>query len=225
VTSDERSRLEAKLSGYRLSAMYAAARTRHSSLVTKYMRFPAIDQLNMPCTYTAYHAGRLHPDGRRYLPLIVLQPDAASDMATSVTPAEFLLGVVDRHHRVAQDGVGMHGSAQLVCALSALQIQRGPYQAGFMPEVGWRTGQPSTMPTVYGRVAEVISWEAERERLAYEALYTELLIDTGHGLLGLRTSATASSLAEQIGKARIEVGDAVVLQRSRIDILGWAIGR
>jgi hypothetical protein len=185
------------------------------------MRFPQVEQLAVPCTFAAYLPGRLHPDGRRYLPLIVLHLASTVDTARTVTPEGLLLGVVDRHHRVAENQVGTTGIARLVCALSALQLQQEPYQTGFVPESNWRAGQPSTMPTIYGRVARVISWEAERERLAYEALYTELLIDTGHGVVGLRTSATAANLSEQLGKERIEEGDAIVLHRSRIDILGF----
>jgi hypothetical protein len=185
------------------------------------MRFPHVEELHVPCTFAAYLPGRLHPDGRRYLPLIVLRLAATGNTARNVTPEGLLLGVVDRHHRVAEERVGTTGIAQLVCALSALQLQQEPYQIGFVPESNWRVGQPSTMPTIYGRVAKVISWEAEHERLAYESLYTELLIDTGQGTVGLRTSATAANLSEQLGKERIEEGDAIVLQRSRIDILGF----
>ncbi len=34
-------------------------------------RFPHLDQLAIPATFTKYVPGRLHPDGRRYLPLLV----------------------------------------------------------------------------------------------------------------------------------------------------------
>jgi hypothetical protein len=41
------------------------------------MRFPSSEQLNLPCTFAQLVPGRQHPDGRRYLPLIVLRlPDA-----------------------------------------------------------------------------------------------------------------------------------------------------
>lgn len=188
------------------------------------MRFPMFERLNLPCSLNEVVPGRLHPDGRRYLPLIVLRltlsviPHIAHEM---VTPAILLLGVVDRHHVVDQRQAGVTGAARLVCALSALRLQEPPYRAGFIPEAGWVAGRASTMPTVCGQVAQVITWEADHEQLAYEVLYTELLIDTGLGIVGLRTSATAISLEAQIGKGRLEQGDWVELQRSRIDILGF----
>jgi hypothetical protein len=52
-------------------------------------------------------------------------------------------------------------------------------------------------------------------------LYTELLLDIGSGIVGVRTSATAESLAESLGKPRIEPGDWLRVSRSRIDILGF----
>ena len=83
-------------------------------------------------------------------------------------------------------------------------------------------GRASTMPVAYGRVVAVPSWEAEREHLPYEALYTELLLDIGLGVIGVRTSVTAASLAETIGKPRLEPGDWLEVRRSRVDILGFA---
>jgi hypothetical protein len=182
------------------------------------MRFPHLDQLDLPCVFTQFVPGRLHPDGKRYLPLIVLRPSAAAD---SVTPPGLLLGVVDRHHRVDAAALGQAGSARLVFALSALRLQAGAPRLGLQPEEGWAAEQVATTPTLFGRVLAVPAWEEERGHLPYEALYTELLLDIGIGRVGLRTSITAADLAGTIGAARVAPGDYVELRRSRIDILAF----
>ena len=82
----------------------------------------------------------------------------------------------------------------------------------------------STTPVAYGQVVSIPTWEAERTHLPYEALHTELLLDIGIGVIGVRTSATATSLAESLGKPRIEPGDWLRVSRSRIDILGFEKG-
>lgn len=183
------------------------------------MRFPLLDRLGLPCVFERLVPGQQHPDGRRYLPQIVLRPTGRADEL----PAGLLLGVVDRHHRVAEGDAGRAGSARLVCALSGLRLQPLPGRLGLRPEPGWRGGV-STRPLILGRVVEVAAWEAERGRLPYETLYTELSLDIGLGVIGLRTSLTADSLSGALGKARVEPGDYVELARSRIDILGFAPG-
>jgi hypothetical protein len=177
------------------------------------MRFPLQDKLALPCVFERLIPGRPHPDGRRYLPLIVLRPSAA--------PEGLLLGVVDRHHRVREEHVGLAGNARLVCALSALRLQAGSPRLGLEPEPGRQPGAPSLAPLVYGRVLEVAAWEAGAGALPYESLYTELLLDVGSGRIGLRTSLTADSLAAELGKAQLAAGDFVELTRSRIDILAF----
>ncbi len=181
------------------------------------MRFPLLEQLDLPCVFEALVPGQPHPDGRRYLPQIVLRPTGRAELPT----AGLRLAVVDRHHRVAEGDVGRLGSARLICALSDLRLQEGPPRRGLEPEAGWRGGV-STRPIVLGRVVEVAAWEETRGNLPYEALYTELSLDIGVGVVGLRTSVTAGNLAAAIGKARIEPGDHVTLTRSRIDILAFA---
>lgn len=179
------------------------------------MRFPLQDKLALPCVFERLVPGRLHPDGRRYLPLIVLRPTAAG------ARTDLLLGVVDRHHRVLEEHVGRAGSARLVCALSALRLQTGPPQLGLEPEPGRQPGAPSLAPLIYGRVLEVAAWEAGAGALPYESLYTELLLDIGLGRIGVRTSLTAASLAAELGKPQLEPGDLIELTRSRIDILAF----
>jgi hypothetical protein len=184
------------------------------------MKFPHADQLNLPCTFGRLVPGKLHPDGRRYLPLIILElPDAHTTDAASVT----VLGVVDRHHVVDPALVGRAGVARLVFLLSSVRLQESPSRQGLMPEEGLAAGRASTAPTAYGRVVAVPSWEAERQHLPYESVYTELLLDIGVGVVGVRTSVTAASLAETIGKPRVEPGDWLEVRRSRIDILGFAV--
>lgn len=183
------------------------------------MRFPLADRLDLPCVFERLIPGNLHPDGRRYLPIIVLRPTRASQPV--VTPPDLRLGVVDRHHLVAEGAAGSAGAARLICALSALRLQAPPYRLGFAPEAGWAPGAISTSPVVFGEVLAVSSWEVVRGHLPYEELYTELLLDVGHGTVGLRTSLTADNLAETIGKDRLRAGDRVRLDRSRIDVLGF----
>ncbi|HNP73099.1 MAG TPA: hypothetical protein PKK15_18440 [Kouleothrix sp.] len=176
------------------------------------MRFPQSDKLGLTCVFEGLVPGQLHPDGRRYLPLIVLRPAGA--------PAP--IGVVDRHHRVDPALEGREGVAKLVFLLSSVRLQEGRPRQGLAAEEGLAPGRASTVPTAYGRVLAVPAWEAEREHLPYEALYTELLLDIGVGVIGVRTSVTAASLAETIGKSQLEPGDWIEVRRSRIDILSFA---
>lgn len=171
------------------------------------MRFPQANRLTLPCRLERIVPGALHPDGRRYLPLLVFR------LADG-----FQLGVVDRHHRVDEGHVGKAGVARLVFLLSTLRLQKGEHVAGLFAEVN--TGnKPSTRPVARGQVVAVPSWEAQREHLPYESLYTELLLDIGMGIIGVRTSATAQNLAASIGKVTIEPDDWLSVEHSRIDIL------
>jgi hypothetical protein len=182
------------------------------------MRFPLSDRLTLPCVFERFVPGQLHSDGRRYLPLIVLQPTKIGSGNTLSTP---LLGVVDRHHVVDPQLVGRAGVARLVFLLSSVRLQEAASRQGLLAESGLPDGRPLTMPIAYGQVIAVPSWEAERQHLPYESLYTELLLDVGVGVVGVRTSVTAESLAETIGKPRIEPGDWLEVRRSRIDILAF----
>ena len=184
------------------------------------MRFPHSDQLAFPCVFERLVPGQLHADGRRYLPLIVLRPTGVPGPAGLPNIAG--LGVVDRHHRVDLALAGRVGVAQLVFLLSQVRLQASPPRLGLQAEEALAVGRVSTMPAAFGRVLAVYAWEAEREHLPYEALYTELLLDIGIGTIGVRTSVTAASLAESLGKPQIEPGDWIEVRRSRIDILGLA---
>ncbi|HEX9440320.1 MAG TPA: hypothetical protein VF909_11595, partial [Roseiflexaceae bacterium] len=168
------------------------------------MRFPSSEQLRLPCTFAQLVPGRQHPDGRRYLPLIVLR--LADARPVDGRPAVAALGVVDRHHVVDLALEGRAGLARLVFLLSGVRLQMGPppfhssgFRQGLVAEAGLLEGRASTAPIAYGRVVAVPSWEAEREHLPYESLYSELLLDIGAGIIGVRTSVTAASLAETIG--------------------------
>ena len=183
------------------------------------MRFPQSDQLGLPCVFERLVPGQLHPNGRRYLPLIVLRPSLAS--AGPGINAAPTLGVVDRHHVVDPELVGRAGVAKLVFLLSSVRLQDATTRKGLVAEAELAAGRASTMPAAYGQVLAVPSWEAEREHLPYESLYTELLLDIGVGVIGVRTSVTAASLAEAIGKPQIVPGDWLEVRRSRVDILGF----
>lgn len=175
------------------------------------MRFPATERLRLPCRFEQILPGLQSADGRAVLPLIVLRPSL---------PGAPALGLTDRHHVVDPALVGRTGVARLVFLLSVLRVQVPPFRQALVPEPAARGGI-SSVPRAFGRVAEVLSWEVEHEHLPYEALYAELLLDLGGATVGVRTSATAASLAQMIGKARVEPGDWLSVERSRIDILGF----
>lgn len=176
------------------------------------MRFPLLDQLALPCRFERAAEGRPHPDGRRYLPTLFFRLDG------------FLLAVTDRHHRVDLAQVGQRGLVRLAFMLGAVRLQRPPFRQGLAPEDGADARGWSTQPSAFGRVVAVPAWEVDREHLAYEYLYTELLLDVGSGTVGVRTSATADDLAAAVGAARIEPGDWVAVGPSRIDVLEFAPG-
>src|SRR6478609_6390478 len=138
------------------------------------MRFPSSEQLNLRCTFAQLVPGRQHPDGRRYLPLIVLRLADARPVGDQ--PALVALGVVDRHHVVDLALEGRAGVARLVFLLSGVSMQVGQPRLGLVAEDGLAEGRASTAPIAYGRVVAVPAWEAEREHLPYESLYTELLL-------------------------------------------------
>lgn len=187
------------------------------------LRFPQREQLILPCIFERLVPGQLHPDGKRYLPLIVLRPAQfpPNAAATSITPPDLRLGVVDRHHVVDEGLVGATGVARLVCALSTLRLQQPPYHQGMQAEASLKPGHASTAPVAFGQVCAVISWETTGEHLAHPTLYTELLLDLGIGMVGVRTNIATDDLAAGIGKARLEEGDWISLMRSRIDILDF----
>jgi hypothetical protein len=181
------------------------------------MRFPSADQLALPCRFERFVPGKPHADGRRYLPLIVLK---LTNTPPAGSLAVRLLGVVDRHHVVDPALEGREGVARLVFLLSNVQIQESPRQ-GLEAAEGLAEGRASIAPVAYGRVVAVPTWEAEQQHLPYESLYTELLLDIGLGVVGVRTNATAASLTEHLGKPRLDPGDWIRVWRSRIDILAF----
>lgn len=185
------------------------------------MHFPHREHLRLACTCEQVIAGKLHPDGRRYLPTVVLRltPGDRDETSAELMVPDLLLGVVDRHHRLAPEAVGRAGFARLVVALSTVRLQTPPFRQGFAPEAGWQPGGISLNPQIAGRVAAVYTWEVEQEQLPYAALYTELALDVGYGTVGVRTSLTAPNLAEALGTERLQPGDWVTLDRSRIDLL------
>lgn len=191
------------------------------------MRFPGFEQLQLPCTFEQVIPGRLHADGQRYLPLILLRlPAPDSGLAFVSDPAMIssiqvgTLPIVDRHHVVDQRLVGCAGVARVVFLLSNVRLQVPPLRQGLVDEADAEQGM-GMAPSAYGRVVDVLTWEAEQTHLPYEALYTELLLDIGVGVIGVRTNATSARLEDSLGKARIEPGDWLRVWRSRVDILGF----
>jgi hypothetical protein len=174
------------------------------------MRFPLSEQLALPVTFERYVPGALHPDGRRYLPQLIFRLNSG-----------MLVGVVDRHHYVDPELVGRAGTAQFVYLLSTIRLQPlGEQQQGIQPESS-AAGHISTAPEAYGQVVSVPSWEHRSGDLPYDTLYTELLLDVGDGVVGVRTSMTADNMAAKVGAASVAAGDWLAVSRSRIDILGF----
>ncbi len=172
------------------------------------MRFPSSDKLALPVHFERYIPGRRHPDGRRYLPQLILRAEGGT-----------LLGVVDRHHYVDAGLEGCDGVAQLVFLLGTITLQRRDE-----PRLGMGAAVPGrieTAPSVHGRVIEVPAWELRSGNLPYQALLVELLLEIGIGVVGVRTTITADDVAERLGTRHIEPDDLITVQRSRIDILGF----
>jgi hypothetical protein len=185
------------------------------------MKFPHSERLQLACRFERIVQGEQHRDGRRYLPLLIFKVDplqSESDLENP-HPEPFLLGVVDRHHRVDLAQVGQHGKAKLVFLLGQIRLQQAPYRQGFLPETNGL--RPSTRPQSFGKVLEVHSWERQRGLLAYEELFSELLLDVGGSVIGVRTIATSPDIAASIGCEQVQPGDWLAVGESRIDILAF----
>lgn len=180
------------------------------------MRFPLADQLAVPCQFERLIPGQLHPDGRRYLPLIVLRPLAPG----ATLPPHFRLVVVDRHHRVREADQGRQGTARLVFALGELRAQTLPYQRGLIVEANANPARSET-PTALGQVLAISAWEEGGGALPYRTLYAELTLDLGFGVIGVRTNLTAPDLTVALGAPRLAVGDYAQLTHARIDVLSF----
>jgi hypothetical protein len=182
------------------------------------MRFPYIETVSLPCMFETLVPGKLHEDGQRYLPQILLRlPEPFDAKAGHVRT----LSVVDRHHVVRQEQVGRRGAARLVLLLSTIQLQEPPFRRGLFAEPGFHPDRPSTAPFSLGQVVAVPTWQVEHHHLPYEALSTELILDVGIGTVGVRTNMTAVSLAERIGVPVLLPGDWLAVTRSRVDILAF----
>jgi hypothetical protein len=170
------------------------------------MHFPLHDHLNLPCVIEQIVPGKPHPDGRRYLPQILLRP-YGTDM---------LIGVVDRHHRVAAASSGQAGQARLVCAMGAVRAQTPPYRLGLEHGPGWRGGACFD-PHILGRVHSIATWEPAGGPLAQATVYSELSLDLGMGLVGLRANLDPAALTA----TTLAPGDYLELTHARIDILSF----
>lgn len=183
------------------------------------MHFPHLERLSVPCVFERYQAGKLHPDGRRYLPLIILRLPASTGAAG--TRPEFWLSIVDRHHRVAPQLAGRQGQARLIAALGSLACPAAGAARGLYAERVLAPGYASTMPNLQGCIEDVLNWEQQQSALAQATFYAELLVDIGYGTIGLRSSATTASLEASFGKSRLSAGDCLLLRRARLDILAF----
>jgi hypothetical protein len=175
-------------------------------------RFPNLDQVALPVHFERVIAGKLHADGRRYLPLLVLRLRGGGR-----------IGVVDRHHVVAPDAAGREGAARLVFLLSNVRLQpHGERRQAIVPD-RMADDHVSTAPDVFGRVVAVPTWEVRSGDLPYDVVYMELLLHVGTGVVGLRTNVTADDLPAKLGTERFAIGDWVQVSRSRVDILGFDV--
>lgn len=175
------------------------------------MFFSAADHLDLPCRFASFTPGEVHNDGRRYLPTIGLSLADGTHQA-------YHLPVVDRHHRVLADHVGISGNALLVLLLCQFRLQQTN-----TPRYGLHAtadGIPGA-PRVYGCVTHVATWEIPETPLPYQSLYCEFVIDIGVGRVGVRTHATAPQLTQRLGTDCLVPGDFVEIWRPRIDILAF----
>ena len=173
-------------------------------------RFPLLERLAVPVTFDSYVPGNVHPDGRRYLPLLIFK------LASGVA-----LGVVDRHHLVDPQLEGRAGTARLVFLLSNVALQPPAARKQGIFAESFNRGGMTTTPEAYGQIVAVPTWEVQRGHLPYDRLFTELLLDVGTGTVGTRTHVTADDLAAKLGKAELATGDWIGVSRSRVDILGF----
>lgn len=172
--------------------------------------FPHSEQLTLPALFARYVPGKLHPDGNRYLPLLIFALEDG-----------FELGIVDRHHVVAPEQAGSKGIIRIVSSLSTIALQPPEDRRHGFAREEQAHERVVTAPAMYGQVVAIPRWEEDREHLAYEYLYTELLIDIGLGTVGVRTAMTAADLAAALGKPRLEVADRIRVSPSRIDVLAF----
>ena len=173
------------------------------------MRFPFIDRVALPAEFVRHVPGELHPDGRRYLPVLIFRLADGLELA-----------LVDRHHRVPLEQQGQTGTLRVVSSLSQITLQPvGAQRRGLVADAGAR--HAVTAPAAYGEVLAVPSWEPEQGHLPYEYVYTELLLDIGLGTIGVRTAMTGDDLTAIIGKPQLAPHDWVALSPSRLDVLGF----
>lgn len=175
------------------------------------MRFPLLEHVALPVTFVRYVPGKPHPDGRRYLPLLVFQ------LASGLQ-----LGVTDRHHYVDPELAGRSGLARLVLLLGKIELQAAGAQRTGIFALPDEHSAIVSAPEAYGGVVAVPSWERRREHLPYDSLYAEILLDVGDGIVGVRTSMTAADLAANVGATQVQPGDWLhVVRAPRIDVLDF----
>jgi hypothetical protein len=175
------------------------------------MRFPLAEQLALECRLAQVIPGRIHSDGKRYLPLLMFE------LHQQPQPQ---IALVDRHHQVDLRCEGQNGQLQAIFLLS--RIQRGVSgQKGLEDQQALAAQRASSAPTVFGQVLEIATWEESQHALPSQSLFIELLLDIGVGKVGVRTHTTVADITAAFGKPQIETGDWITLTRSRIDILAF----
>lgn len=172
------------------------------------MRFPDTELLGLAATLVRLVPGKLHRDGSRYLPVVGLR---------LVNGLE--IDIVDRHHRVDPASVGAVGTAQVVFLLSSVRLQSvGQHNTSLEPE-GLALGA-ATRWLAQGQIVALPTWEQHR-KLDIDSSYVEAHLDIGVGRIGVRTTLTAPDLQHTLGAERLQIGDWLVVERSRIDILAF----
>jgi hypothetical protein len=165
------------------------------------MRFAALPQLALNAVVERIIPGALHPDGRRYLPQLVLRLPDAGDTR---------LLIVDRHHvSIGEDWHGRPVVVALLCALSRITRQPADWRAGWQAA----DGRPRADLPIGGLVAAPLLWEAAPAAAGFASIYTEFVLQVSNATIGVKTSLNAD------GQPALQIGEPVLLSRSRIDLL------
>jgi hypothetical protein len=172
------------------------------------MRFPDVALLSLPTTFVRFVPGRLHHDGSRYLPVVGLRLNDGRE-----------LDVVDRHHRINPDHLNSSGEARLVFLLSAIRLQPLGQMHRCLEHEGIALGA-ATRWIAQGQIVALPTWEHHR-KLDAETVYLEAHLDVGIGRVGVRTTLTTPNLHDLLGADQLMVGDWLIVERSRIDILAF----
>jgi hypothetical protein len=182
------------------------------------MRFPQLETLDLPCIFAQHVPGRRHLDGRRYLHRIILQPQLRN---AQIDPVDLRLTIIDRHERISPAHAGQAGSARIVCGMGIMHLQEPPYRAGLFASPDEPAEPLSNVPRILGQIQSLLRWDVAQGALPYTSLYTEIILAVGEARIGVRTTMTAPSLVQALGREQLQPNDWISIERVRIDILDF----